>query len=585
MILQALTDYYRRKAADPQAALAPRGFELKGIPFVIVLARDGSFVSFEDCREQHGKRLLARQFLVPQGVKKTSGVAANLLWDTAEYVLGIDTRGKPERVAEQHRAFVVRIDDCLAAAEDCPELAAVRTLLANGITDEMQADRHWAEIVETNPVVSFRLRAETGLVCQLPAVQDAIAQLAKSDDGAASFCPVLGVDDAPQRLHPAIKGVRDAQSSGANIVSFNLSAFNSFGKEQGYNAPVGEAAAFAYTTALNHLLRRDSPHRFQVGEATTVAWSAESSALETNLGLLFNPPKDDPDALTGAVTSLYASIRNGAYVKDDGEQPFFVLGLSPNNARIAVRFWHVGTVASFSERIAGYFDELDIDGREHYGHPDLFRLLLATAALHKADNINPTLAGALVRAILEDQHYPEALLCAAVRRAAIERDVRYHRAALIKACLCRKYRKSHPPQKELTVSLDTDRTTPGYRLGRLFAVLERAQEAANPGLNATIRERYYSAASTTPGSVFATLLRLSNHHLAKLNPGNQVFYEKLLGEVIDGIGQFPAHLDLNQQGEFAIGYYHQRQALFRKREKAPHADAETTEEPQQGALI
>jgi CRISPR-associated protein Csd1 len=314
-----------------------------------------------------------------------------------------------------------------------------------------------------------------------------------------------------------------------------------------------------------------------VGDATTVAWSAKSSNLEHQLGLFFGSPKDNPDAHTEAVASLYASIRNGAYVEADGKQQFFVLGLSPNNARIAVRFWHVGTVASFSERIARHFDELDIDGREHYGRPDLFRLLLSTAALHKADNINPTLAGALIRAILEDQLYPEALLSAALRRAAIERDAPYHRAALIKACLCRKYRKSDSPQKELTVSLDTNRTTPGYRLGRLFAVLERAQEAASPGLNATIRERYYSAASTTPGSVFATLLRLSNHHLAKLNPGNQVFYEKLLGEIIDGIGQFPAHLDLNQQGEFAIGYYHQRQALFRKREKSAEAETAITE--------
>lgn len=287
-------------------------------------------------------------------------------------------------------------------------------------------------------------------------------------------------------------------------------------------------------------------------------------------------PKDDPDAHTRAITSLFASIRNGAYVADDGGNRFYVLGLAPNSARIAVRFWQAGTVADFAERIARYFSDLEIIGHEKYGYPSLFRLLRATAAQHKADNINPLLAGSVLRAVLDDRPLPEALLQSVIRRLHAERYVSYERAALIKACLNRKIRQLQPEHKEITVALDTDNTDTGYRLGRLFALLERLQETANPGLNATIRDRFYSAASSTPVTVFANLLRLANHHLAKLPVGQRTYYEKLLGEIMNEVTDFPAHLRIEQQGQFAIGYYHQRQALFQKRSQTADKPAKAS---------
>jgi CRISPR-associated protein Csd1 len=562
MILQTLADYYERKTTDPDASLAPPGFEMKSIPFVIVIDGNGRFVALDDTRTAQGKKLVARSFVVPIGVKKTSGVAANLLWDTAEYVLGIDTRGNPERVAEQHQAFVDRLT-ALGSAD--PAVEAVLAFLADDPQRQIAGLPLAEEIRSTNPLITFRLRGETELVCQ----RQAIVRLLNAQDGgdATSVCLVSGRREAVERLHTAIKGVRDAQSSGANIVSFNLAAVCSYGKTQGDNAPVGKTAAFAYTTALNHLLRRDSRQRFQLGDATAVVWAARQTPLETAMPQLFSDaPKDDPDAHTEALRSLFASIRNGAYYHDDGQTPFHVLGLAPNNARIAVRFWHTGTVADFAERIARYFVDLDIAGRERYGHPSLFRLLLASAAQHKADNINPLLAGAVVRAVLEDLALPHALLQSVIRRIRAERRVTYERAALVKACLNRNIRRRSIDLKELTVALDNTNNAPGYRLGRLFAVLERLQEAANPALNATIRDRYYSAASSAPVTVFANLMRLSTHHLGKLAGGQRTYYEKLLGEVMEAVQGFPAHLPIEQQGLFAVGYYHQRQALFQKKD-------------------
>lgn len=570
MILQALCQYYERKATDPQNALAPEGFEQKEIPFVIVLDSNGSVLEIEDTREGEGKKRRARSFLVPQGVKKTSGVAANVLWDAAEYALGVDTRGKPDRVQQQHDAFRFRIQNELSAVrEDAGIRALVRCLdtLDLALLERFPA---WEEIKATNPVVTFRLVDDLELICQRPAVVKELSS-ATTASVSASICLISGEMDATERLHSSIKGVWGAQTAGANIVSFNLPAFNSWGKEQGDNAPVGKKAAFAYTTALNHLLRKDSRQRMQVGDASTVFWSEKSSEMENQFSLFFqDSPKDDPDSGTEAVRNLFSSVGNGAYTGPDGNLRFYILGLAPNAARIAVRFWHVATVAEVAEQVIRYFDELDIAGREKYGWPSLFRLLVNTALQEKADNIPPNLAGDTMRAILEDRPFPAMLLQAAIRRCRASQSVNYYRAALIKAVLNRSIRKHQSNEKELTVALDTTNPNPGYRLGRLFAVLEKIQEEANPGLNATIRDRFYGAASATPVTVFANLLKLKNHHLAKLDkPGRKTNFEKLIGEIMAGLNGFPAHLPLPEQGFFAIGYYHQRQDFYtRKTESA-----------------
>lgn len=585
MILQALNDYYRRKCADPDPfrRLPAFGLEEKEIPFVLQIDAAGRWLPpIQDRRRKEGKKLLGQRFLVPQSVKRAFGVAANLLWDTAEYVLGVDTRGKPERVAEQHAAFRARIDALPEPAASLPGVVAVRKFLDAIDIVAFAADPLWPEILETNPVLGLQLQGEIELVCQHPAIALAAAADADGANAETAFCLVSGQSAPPERLHTAIKGVWGAQSSGANVVSFNLDAFNSYGKRQGANAPVGKPAAFAYTTALNHLLSRDSRQRVQVGDASTVFWAEKPSDFETLVPDLFGePPKDDPDRGTRALAVLYQSIHTGHYVSDDDSTRCHVLGLAPNAARIAIRFWQTGTAAELGVRLRRHFDDLDVaHGPNDPRHLSLFRLLTGIAVQGKADNIPPRLGGDVIRAVLagEDVAYPAALLNGAVARCRAEQRVSFARAAAIKACLNRAIRiaNRHSPsatEKEFSPMLDTAHPSPAYRLGRLFAVLEKIQEEASPGLNATIRDRYYGAASSTPVAVFTTLLRLKNHHLGKLSPGRRVNLERLIGEIMAGIADFPRQLPLPEQGRFALGYYHQRQDFY-----TPKTTSESAEE-------
>jgi CRISPR-associated protein Csd1 len=583
MILQRLVRYYERKASDPDTALAPEGFEKKEIPFVIVLKSDGQFVQIEDTRSGEGKKKRAQTFLVPQGVKRAVNISANLLWDTAEYVLGIDTRGKPDRVVLQHAAFVERLAEL---PQDDRGVQAVRAFLADLPLAQLEQFSCWEEIRTTNPNLTFQLVSDTELVCNRAAVVDVLLANATNSDAEGSsaargVCLVSGVESEITRLHPAIKGVWGAQSSGANIVSFNLRAFESYGKEQkqGENAPVGKHAAFAYTTALNHLLGKDSTQRMQVGDASTVFWASAKTFLEDDFFSLFGEPtKDDPDRGVRAVKALYESVKQGSLNISDERTQFFVLGLAPNAARISIRFWLTGTVKQISERIVQHFNDIAIDHAPYDPpYPSLFRLLASTALQGKAENIPPNLGGDTMRAILSGLPYPETLLSSALRRTRAEQEVTYPRAALIKACINRKTRWGNPAlEEELHVSLDLANTNVGYRLGRLFAVLEKVQEEASPGLNATIRDRFYGAASSTPVTVFSNLLKLSKHHLAKIeNRGRAVNLEKLIGEIVDSVNGkagFPPHLAIDDQGRFAIGYYHQKQAFYAKKSEPIEGD-------------
>lgn len=568
MILQALYDYYQRKAADPDPArrLPAFGLEDKEIPFIVELTAEGKPLGIVDTRQVEGKKKVARRYLVPKGVKRSSGVAANLLWDTAEYVLGVDTRGKPERVAEQHAAFRRRITELPESARQDAGIRALERFYADGSATALSSDPSWPEIVESNPVLTFRLHNDGDLICQRPAV---VGACRNNDDAgqANAVCLVTGEPAATERLHTAIKGVWGAQSSGATLVSFNLDAFASFNKEQGDNAPVSPFAAFAYTTALNHLLDRNSRQRFQVGDASTVFWAQKEDAdAESAFAAIFGE-QDDPDARTELVRGLLSAAQSGQFDGGRGENRFYVLGLAPNAARVSVRFWHAAPLHEIAQRIRQWFDDLKmVRGGKEPEYPSLFRLLAACAQQGKADNIPPNLGGDIMRAILAGTPFPATWLNAAVQRCRAEQSVTYLRAAAIKACLNRSRRSTDSSfVQEFSDMLDLENTSPAYRLGRLFAALEKIQEEANPGLNATIRERYYGAASSTPVAVFTTLLRLKNHHLAKLvNRDRAVNFERLLGEILGGVADFPKHLNLPDQGRFSLGYYHQRQDFFSK---------------------
>ena len=527
-------------------------------------------MQIEDTREGDGKKKRARSFLVPQAVKKTSGIAANLLWDVAGYVFGIDVKGNSDRAIKQKKAFIDRLKTELG---DIEVVQLVIGFLENVTMDRLQQESSWEEIFESNAILSFRIDSDMGLVCRHPEI---IAKISSStsdeSNGVSGICLVTGARSKIKPLHTSIKGVYGTQSSGGNIVSFNLDAFRSYGKEQGYNSPVGVEAEFSYTTAINTLLGKDSKQRMSIGDASTVFWSREQSSFELDFLHFFQEPaKDNPDMGIEKVKALYTSVSSGAYMDDDSDTPFYVLGLAPNAARIAVRFWQVGTISEFATRIKQYFEDFAIikppKEPEYYS---LWRILANISIQDKSENIPPNLAGDFMRAILTGMPYPTTLLQTVLRRirSDTENRVKPVRAALIKAYLNRYYRfyanKNH---KEVTMELDITQPSIGYQLGRLFATLEKIQEEANPGINATIRERFYGAACATPVTVFTNLLRLKNHHLAKLeNKGRVVFFERLLGEIVRRLKDFPAHLDLHEQGRFAIGYYHQRQDFFNRRE-------------------
>ena len=570
MILQSLKEYYDRKASDPESGIAPEGFEQKEIPFVIVLDSEGGFIQIEDTRRQVGKQLRAKVFLVPQSVKRSGNVKPNLLWDNAEYVFGVPVKNDPKVVSIQHAEFIKRIKD-LDISDD-EGVSAVLKFLTSSPATVLATSEHCTEIKESNSFLAFRINGDAGLVSEREAVINKIT--ASPVSGRQGICLVTGDVDTIATLQPSIKGVRDTNTTGGNIVSFNKDSFNSFGKNQGENSPIGLKASFAYTTALNYLLRKDSLQKLQVGDTTVVFWSDKRSHLENSFALFLNePPRDDPDALTNAIAALLKAVDTGAMPAEDSGTRFFVLGLSPNAARISIRIWQVGTVAEFSYHIAQHFKDLEICHAPHErDYLSMWWLLTRIAAQSKTENIPPNLAGDWMRTIIAGLPYPDSLFQATLRRIQAEREVSYARAAIIRAFLNRKHRMSLTIEKEITVSLDKENKNSGYRLGRLFAVLEKVQEEAQPNINATIRDRYYSAASGTPASVMPILMRTKNHHLAKLSDKSKTYFEKLLGEIIDGFdgveGEFPPQLNLQDQGRFAIGYYHQRQDFFTKRENS-----------------
>lgn len=583
MILQALYEYYRRKPELPQP-----GFEIKEIPFLIVLTANGEFFDLEDTREPSGKKLIGKKYLVPKEIGRSGANAwmtTNLLWDHYGYVLGhpkSDSRKDVEMACKQRKTFADAVQRLQKTYPDNKDLAAVVRFLTDDLAiASVFTHRNWADCSKTPGCnLTFRISGMSELICENEDVRDYLSktdevveeeELQSKQDNFEGVCLISGEISEIARLHPRtpIPGAK----SNAKLVSFQKNmGFDSYGKEQNYNAPVGKRAAFAYTTALNHLLSKDSKQRLQVGDASTVFWGDQANPMEDLLADLFSePPRDDPDRNAKAIESLYKAPKTGAPAFDDDGTRFYVLGLAPNAARIAVRFWHVATVSELAGHIKQHFHDLEIvHGPHEKPYLSLFRLLISTAIQGKSENIAPNLAGDFMKSILVGMPYPQTLLQAVIRRTRAEREISYPRAALVKACLNRQIRYSNPDNaKELAVALDDTQTNIGYRLGRLFAVLEKIQEEANPGINATIRDRYYGAASSTPVAVFQTLMRLKNHHLAKLeNRGRAVNLERLIGEIVEGIHDFPRILSLPDQGRFTIGYYHQRQTLFTKAEKS-----------------
>lgn len=569
MILQALYEYYQRKASDPNNFVATEGWEWKEIPYRIVINRVGKFVTIEDMREGEGRIKRAKKFLVPQSVKRTSGKKAYLLWDNLEYALGANVKDKDDS-EEKFKLFKEKIKKEIDV-ENTPSVKSLLTFLENEPIKQIEQTlntEQWKKILEENPFIVFKIDEEShNCIC------DDIRDKTKIDDSETieGICLITGNKDRIARLHPAIKGVRGTNTQGAALLSYNLPPFNSYSKKQNFNSPVSQSAAFAYTTALNILLGKDSQNKITIADSTIVFWS-EKQPTEINPEEIFpwiiamqKEENDDPDAGVNKIKKLFEAIQTGQ-LSSERTNHFYVLGLSPNAARISVRFWKTPSVEDFGKNIKQHFDDFEIvHGPKEQKYLSLYQILSSTALSYKMDNVPPNLTGAVVESIIDGTPYPQTLMHQCIRRIRAEQNVNRSRAAILKACLNRKIRIQKLNKKEITMALDPNNTNVAYRTGRLFATLEKIQEEANPGINATIRDRYYGAASSSPITVFPRLLSLKNSHLKKLSEGRRIYFEKLIGEILSEVSSFPTNLSLNEQANFAIGYYHQRQDFFTKK--------------------
>ena len=588
-VLASLAHAYDRMAERHE--VPPFGYSTEKIGFVISLNADGTVAGLpSDLRESNGKKRVARPMAVPQPPKRTSGIAPNFLWDKTSYVLGI---GEGKRLADEHAAFVARHEDWLSKSEDAG-LKALLLFLRAWRAEAFDSWRWPEDMKDQNAVFALESeRLQNIYIHDRPAARTLWAHHSSSDEKAKSVCLVSGDQASIARLHPAIKGVWGAQSSGASLVSFNLDAFESYGHEQGENAPVSEAAAFAYTTVLNKFLESGSKNRIQIGDASTVFWAdagdAEIAEEVEGIFAAMLGAEIDEAMQAGKVGAILEKIRNGQPLKDfapnlaEGVR-FCVLGLAPNAARLSVRFWlesDFGTVAKNYQR---FLDDMRIAPPPRDIHVPLWRYLIETAVLRKRENIPPNLTGEWMRSILTGTSYPLTLLSSTLIRLRSDKDAKPYsdhfalRASIIKAVL------KGNRFWEAPVELDRTKKDPlkdaAYLLGRLFAILERFQQLAlGENINATIRDRYYGAASATPGMVFPLLLRLNMHHQNKAESNNGAltgYYLKQLREVMSALPPaFPNALALVDQGKFALGYY--QQFNVRSDSKASKANGETTE--------
>lgn len=587
-LLSALVQAYDRNPEPPY------GFSPEKIGFCVVLTPDGSVAEVVDLRDSDKKRS-PRMMMVPQAKKRTVGIAPNFLWDKTSYVLGITSEkdlaprddDSPDaaalrmrernkrlaRVTDERAAFCKSHIDWLAETED-DGLRALCRFLENWHADAFAAPL-WPEEARDQNLV-FRLVTERGFLHDRPAARSLWRQIGAEGASDPQICLVTGATAPVARLHPSVKGVWGAQSSGASLISFNLDAFTSYGHEQGDNAPVSEAATFAYTTALNRFLAKDSAHRLQIGDTSTVFWAdaAGDDAAEAEslfAGFFDGTANEIGDARK--IGDKLAAIRDGRPLTQilpqlDGVR-FYVLGLAPNAARLSVRFYWESSFGELVGNYQRYLSDTRLEPPPRDGWPPLWRYLVELAVQGKRENIPPLIVGDWMRAILTGSRYPMTLLSTTLMRIRADGEVNAHRAAILKSVLIRNLKQ------EVPMALDPANTNKGYILGRMFAVYEQVQRAALGGnVNATIKDKFYGSASATPQKVFRTLDAGSQNHFSKLrkqSPGWAVNLEKTLSGITElmepGNDPIPASLSSAEQALFGVGYYHQRSEFFRKSEE------------------
>ncbi len=567
MILKALYDYYHRSENLPAL-----GMELKEIGFIIIIDKYGNFLRFEDRRID---KKSAQQFLVKKSIGRSSAPVANYLYDNSQYVFGYSDKGSPESMRKYFDTFKAKINEIYNRFTDNESITAVYTFYQQEphiMIETMKNDPLWHDIIKNlnkkYSTFSFLIEGDTEIIASK---KELIISENKDNEITGSRCLITGQQSKTVEVTTATM-IAGSQAT-AKLVAFQInSGYDSYGKSKGYNAPISEEAEFAYTTALNHLLRSDSRNKFMVGSRTFLFWASSNNkiakeaedSLFTLLGRI-DDNNDDPNKRIEVVRHTFLSIYNGMQPTENDDK-FFILGLAPNSARIAVIYWQETPLREFARLICKHFEDMEIidTRKEKKPYIGLHSILGNVTLGGKSSDATPNLPDAVVKSIFQGLPYPASLFQACIRRIRAEQSVNIIRAAIIKAYLNRQNNNSN--NKKVNIMLDKENQNQGYLCGRLFAVLDKIQEDAN-GIH-SIRERYMNSASATPAMVFATILNLSTHHLEKLNNSKQVFYEKLKQEIIskfDANG-FPTHLDLQNQGRFFVGYYHQRQDFFISKE-------------------
>lgn len=575
MILQALVSYYETLAA--RGELPQPGWAPVKVSYVLNLDDQGDITTVVCIKEEvtRGKKkaLVPQIIQLPAPVKRTAGVTANFLCDNSSYILGADKKGKPKRSLECFQACKTLHETLLVSVEE----PAARALLSffdhwqpEKLTEHPAFAHQDMEDLLASANLIFRYRGR--YLHEIPAIRQAWQDYYNNSQDSQQFpCLVTGKLAPVAQLHPSIKGIYGAQSSGASLVSFNAPAFCSYDREQGLNAPTSQYAAFAYGAALNYLIATQNT---RVGDVTLLFWAESGEDAYADALKQFSFGDEDDQYKEEDLKGLMESLAEGADVEWDGTRidpnmTFYILGISPNAARLSVRFFLRNSFGQFIRSVKAHYDRLEIvrPSFDPFDNIPVWRMLKETVNPNSREKKPAAdMSGDTLRAILTNTPYPATLLNGVTLRIRADREMNRTRAAILKAYYL-KNRNPFVPEEVLTVSLNQDSNHEAYVLGRLFSVLEAIQSDANPGINATIRDKYFSSASATPGVVFPTLVNLAQKHLRKLDEGKKIFYDKQLTELMSKLGEtYPNRMNLPQQGAFQLGYYHQTQYRFTKKE-------------------
>jgi CRISPR-associated protein Csd1 len=615
MILQALYNYYQILREDHEVEIAEPDYSNAPVSYALNLSEQGELLDIIPLSVpvQQGKKTVDRpkRMNVPEQVKRSVNVAANFLCDNAAYVLGLTGKEAKDPAYAQKRFEVFReLNIEILKKANSPSARAVIAFLKQHnpqtASQNPVIERHLKGLLEGGNLI-FQVRGKN--VLDDPEIRRVWEESRTGQQATKMQCLVTGQKEPVARLHPDIKGVPGAQTKGASLVSFNLDAFTSYGKEQGANSPISQRAASGYGVALNYLLSRQNPNRPTfLGDTTVIYWADTADKRYASAFYAFLNPEfqqeqeeSEPEENKGKrkrakeaekeMGQVAESVRQGKAIDLaalrkglDESTRFYVLGLAPNASRLAVRFFLTEPFGVFAERIMQHYDDLQIE-KEFANQPTYispYRILaecVSPKVTRRDDEVKQSwslLGGAFMRAILTGAPYPEGLYAAILNRIRHDSDeekrsvkINYIRAAYIKAHLIRKFRRQvqNPYQEALQMSLNESYTHPAYVLGRLFAVLEKAQrEAIGQNINATIKDRYFTSACASPASVFPTLLRLSHHWTTKAEYGgvSDRKIQDLLGML--PAQPFPSRLSLDEQGVFVLGYYHQRAAFYAKKD-------------------